>query len=88
MFNNQNLSGKQVWYITAPASVPISAIKNISLQDVQMGKPSVSLNGQDYGFVQDNLEDKGNPKVMLPDGSSSTYRLGKLQQQWSPPFGE
>lgn len=76
-FSNQNLAGKQVWYITAPASVPISAIKKVSLQDVSLGKPSVFLNGQDYGFVENKTEDRGHAKIMIPDKSSSTYRLGK-----------
>src|SRR6516164_3177590 len=48
VFGRSNLAGKQLWYITAPASVPISAVKQVSLQDVQLGKPALSLGGHDY----------------------------------------
>jgi hypothetical protein len=76
MFRNQNLSGKQVWYITAPASVPIGAIKRVSLKDVQLGKPSLSVNGNKYGFVPDKVEEKGSTKVMIPYDNGGSYRLG------------
>ncbi|KAI9745974.1 MAG: hypothetical protein M1818_000655 [Claussenomyces sp. TS43310] len=77
MFHASSISGKQVWYITAPASVPISAIKKVSLEDVKDGKPALSHNGQDYGFVQNEVEDKRFSRIMLPDDLGSSYHLEK-----------
>jgi hypothetical protein len=79
VFSPSNLAGKQLWYITAPASVPISAVKEVSLQNVQVGKPALSLNGREYGFVQGHADEKGCTKIMVPDGNSTGYHLGKIR---------
>ena len=50
-FLTENLTNKQVWHITAPASVDIGSIKPFNIQDVQSGKPVFSKNGVDYGFL-------------------------------------
>jgi hypothetical protein len=78
VFSPSNLAGKQLWYITAPASVPISAVKQVSLRDVQLGRPALSLNGHDYGFVQEQAGNQSNTKVLIPDGESTLYRFGKI----------
>jgi hypothetical protein len=78
VFSSSNLAGKQLWYITAPASVPISSVKEVSLQNVQLGKPALSLNGREYGFVQGHADEKGCAKIMVPDGNSPGYHIGKI----------
>lgn len=77
VFGRSNLAGKQLWYITAPASVPISAVKQVSLQDVQLGKPALSLGGRHYGFVQDQAADSGFTKVLIPEGNRAAYSVGR-----------
>jgi DNA-directed RNA polymerase I subunit RPA34.5 len=77
VFSRTNLAGKQLWYITAPASVPISAVKQVSLQDVQLGKPALSLGGRDYGFVQDQAGDRSFTNVLIPEENSTAYRVGR-----------
>jgi DNA-directed RNA polymerase I subunit RPA34.5 len=77
VFSPSSLAGKQLWYITAPASVPIGVVKQVSLRDVQLGRPALSLNGRDYGFAQEQTGDRGNTKVLIPDGKSTLYRVGK-----------
>jgi hypothetical protein len=76
MFDPANLAGKQVFYITAPATVDISTIKKISLENINKGKPVLSLNDQDYGLVQEALEDKLHAKLLVPDKSKNGYRIG------------
>lgn len=76
LFSPSNLTGRQIWYITAPASVPISAIKKVSLKDAQGGKPALSHNGEEYGFVQNEVEDNRYSRIMLPDEAGSSYHLG------------
>jgi len=77
VFGRSNLAGKQLWYITAPASVPISAVKQVSLQDVQLGKPALSLGDRHYGFVQHQAGDSDFTKVLIPEGNSPAYRVGR-----------
>jgi hypothetical protein len=77
VFSRTNLAGKQLWYITAPASVPISSVKQVSLQDVQLGKPALSLGGRDYGFVQDQAGDRSFTNVLIPEENSTAYRVGR-----------
>jgi hypothetical protein len=77
VFGSSNMTGKQLWYITAPASVPISAVKQVSLENVHQGKSVLSLNGQEYGFVQDQTKDKGYTKIMVPNEKGTMYRIGK-----------
>jgi hypothetical protein len=77
IFSRSNLAGKQLWYITAPASVPISAVKQVSLQNVQLGKPALAFGGREYGFVQDQVGEGGFTKVLIPEGNSDAYRIGE-----------
>jgi hypothetical protein len=80
LFKRSNLEGKQIWYLTAPASVPVSSIQEISLQDAKNGKAILSHNGEDYGFVQDSAEDSMHTKIMVPNSSDDGYRTGKGPQ--------
>jgi hypothetical protein len=50
-FLTEDLTTKQIWHITAPASVNIKDIKPFNIQDVRSGKPVFSKNGIDYGFL-------------------------------------
>lgn len=72
-FGKSKLEGKQIWYFTAPASVPISAIKEMSLLDMKSGEVIYSQKGSDYGFVQDTSKDSINARVMVPC-SNTEYR--------------
>jgi hypothetical protein len=77
VFGRTNLAGKQLWYITAPASVPISAVKQVSLQDVELGKPALSFGGRNYGFVQGQAGERSFTKVLIPEENSTAYRIGR-----------
>lgn len=81
MLKNSNLAGKQIWYFTAPASVPISSLKEMSFSDATKGKPVLSYKDSDYGFV-DSAEDKTYTKIMVPSSSDDSYKYGnKLKGQ-------
>lgn len=73
LFSKSNLSGKEIWYITAPASVPASAITKISIEH---SKGGISHNGKDYAFIQDNGDEKKATKLLIPSGSSQDYSFG------------
>jgi hypothetical protein len=76
LFKEANLEGKQIWYFTAPTSVPVSSIQHMSLQNAKDGKKIFSHSGNDYGFFQDVVEDKTYTKIMVPS-SKDGYRAGK-----------
>lgn len=73
MFAKSNLKGKQIWYFTAPASVPISEIKTMSLQDAKDGNPILKHNEGNYAFLQDSTEDKTYTKIMVPNSAEHGY---------------
>jgi hypothetical protein len=78
-FKKANMSGKQVWYITAPSSVSISSIQTMSLLDIKNGDSVYAQDGIGYGFsqaLQDDLEESSNTVVMVPD-TKDGYRTGK-----------
>lgn len=79
LFNKSNLEGKEIWYITAPASVPIAKVKEMSLQDAKSGRAVFSQDGNDYGFVHDPLDDKTFTKILIPSSSKDGYSIGKSQ---------
>lgn len=69
-FLTQDLSQKQVWHITAPASVNIVDIKPFNIQDVRSGKPVFSKNGIDYGFLTGLHKSE---KLLLATGENVEY---------------
>ncbi|KAK5201776.1 hypothetical protein LTR16_001514 [Cryomyces antarcticus] len=73
-----NLAGKQVWYITAPASVAITAIKDVSLEAVRKGKSVLQHEGIDYGFVMDASGGE-TARLLLPSDSDEKYRATSTQ---------
>ncbi|KAK2628980.1 hypothetical protein QTJ16_002083 [Diplocarpon rosae] len=74
LLESSSLEGKQIWYFTAPASVPISSIKEMSLSDAKDGKAILSYKNNDYGFTKDSIEDKTYTKIMVPSSSDKVYK--------------
>ncbi|KAG4416156.1 hypothetical protein IFR04_010675 [Cadophora malorum] len=73
MLKKSSLEGKQIWYFTAPASVPISSVKTMSLLDAKNGKPILTHEGDDYGFMTDSAEDTTYTRILVP-GSDAGYK--------------
>ncbi|TAQ89876.1 hypothetical protein B7494_g1811 [Chlorociboria aeruginascens] len=74
LFNELGLEGKQIWYITAPASISMTSIEQMSLQSAKEGKKAYSRNGKDYELVQDDAGDKTYTKIMVPAQSNDGYQ--------------
>ena len=77
MFSRSNLVGKQIWHITAPASIPVDMITQVSLESVAKGEAALSYNSTDYGFVVGG-EGGQTPKKLLIMGAGSNYRLAPM----------
>lgn len=74
LFSPNNLASKQVWHITLPAAIPISAIKEISMEKILRGGTAVSHNGAEYGFVSGAKSQQNRAHVLLPNPEHSDYR--------------
>jgi DNA-directed RNA polymerase I subunit RPA34.5 len=64
-------AGKQVWHITAPASVPLASIEKFDLEAVRSGNPVLKYREKEYGF---SAEPNALKHLLLPEGTNSTYK--------------
>ncbi|KAH7369836.1 DNA-directed RNA polymerase I subunit RPA34.5-domain-containing protein [Rhexocercosporidium sp. MPI-PUGE-AT-0058] len=81
MLKKSSLEGKQIWYFTAPASVPISSIKAMSLLDATNGKSVLTHDGNDYGFIKDSVEDTAYTRIMVPSSDAGYKAASKSIDQ-------
>lgn len=89
-----NLQSKQIWHITAPESVPISLVKEISTQNIGNGAPILEYHGAKYGLVPESEAEQASGRaLLLPSIQTNNYRSSRnnviktlhLQQLFSLP---
>ncbi|TLD33814.1 hypothetical protein PspLS_00969 [Pyricularia sp. CBS 133598] len=93
IFKQAKREGKQIWYFTTPASVPVSVVEkmNFPMRNAQTGEPIVSHNGVDYGVdlgatgVPSTYKilvsaKKGNKYEMVDRGIDHTMHLKRITQ--------
>lgn len=70
-----NLHGKQVFHVTAPAFLPFSKIKDISLAKVMQGEPVLTHEGINYGIPAESFNQHGDSAktLLLYDPKTDTY---------------
>jgi hypothetical protein len=61
-----NLDGKQVWHITAPAGVSLKDLSELAMDKAMKGDAILSYKGTDYGFAQTEKSEDGTREVLLP----------------------
>ena len=75
IFSPAYLAGKEIWHITAPASVPISSIKEVSMQGIKARTSVLSHKGADYGLVSESgAEQANNRALLLPSIQTNGYQ--------------
>ena len=76
----QNLAGKQIWHITAPANLSISELERIAMDKATDGKSIYKHGGKDYGFITKDESEEGGRAVLVPrkDG----YKSGTGAVTW------
>ena len=85
LFQPSNLAGKQIWYITTPADVPIS-IDNVDLGKVAEAAPLISHEDKEYTLVNASTSSQSTSSIMLPNTQgygvvrSRVTRVMHLQQ--------
>ena len=77
IFQDAQTQGKQIWYFTAPASVPIEVIQKqpIPLDKIQSGKPFLSHNGDDYTGAFEDQSTVHTIKLLIPSKAGNQYEL-------------
>ena len=79
IFAPKNLVGKQIWHITAPMSVPVTSIKQISTQSLRNGSSILSYEDAEYGLSSESrTEQASNHALILPSTQHNEYRLSRI----------
>lgn len=78
-FNKTNLEGKQVWYFTAPSSLPITVIKEmeIDLAKATAGNPILNHQGDDYGLDLEADVATTQIQLLIPSKGGDKYSTRK-----------
>lgn len=78
IFASSNLDGKEIWHITVPSSVPVTAIKEVSAQSLQSGRPILSHEGAVYGLVPTSEAEANNRALLLPSSPTNDYQPSRI----------
>lgn len=72
--DKESLHGKQIWYITAPASVSLNLIKDVSIHNVTARASILSYKNAEYGLIEDPNGEKGEKLLLIPSPENIGYR--------------
>lgn len=70
----ENLQGKQIWHITAPAGVSLSQLKDIAMDKALAGQSILNYKDTDYGFSTAEKTEEGACEVLVPHKNG--YKAG------------
>ncbi|KAK4445002.1 DNA-directed RNA polymerase I subunit RPA34.5-domain-containing protein [Podospora aff. communis PSN243] len=75
IFRNAKSEGKQLWYFTVPAALPIEVIQEhaIPLEKIRAGAPIVAYDGDDYTASPDSVVDTS-ITVIIPNKAGNKYQ--------------
>ena len=71
MFSPTNLARKEIWHISAPSSVPISSVKELSQQSILSKSPILTYKGSNYGLIPSSSTDGA---LLLPSAEDNDYK--------------
>ncbi len=79
IFRDAKADGKQIWYFTVPASLPIEVVQEqaIPLSRMQASKAVISHNGTDYKSALGEPVDTS-ITVLIPSKAGDKYETCKL----------
>ncbi|CAK7222263.1 hypothetical protein SBRCBS47491_004806 [Sporothrix bragantina] len=77
IFRQAKLEGKQLWYFTVPASVPITVVEKMAIPvaKAEQGKAILSHDGQDYGMSFDDATTSKTIKLLIPNKAGDKYSM-------------
>ncbi|KAI0165145.1 DNA-directed RNA polymerase I subunit RPA34.5-domain-containing protein [Hypoxylon sp. FL1284] len=70
-----NLEGKQVWYFTAPASLPITVLRDmeIDLSKAVTGDALLQHEGDEYGMILESEATNTQMQLLIPSPAGDNY---------------
>lgn len=71
----ENLEGKQIWHITAPAGLSLKELKEIAMGKVMSGEAILDYKGTSYGFSKTDVSEAGEREVLIADKEG--FRAGE-----------
>jgi hypothetical protein len=74
LFKLKNSAEKEIWYISAPASLPITALQEVSLGRFAKQQPIMTHDGAKYALVSDPAA-RDATRVLLPDKGKNGYEV-------------
>lgn len=80
-FEKAQMEGKQIWYITAPASLPVTVVQDLTipLDSAQKGLPVLTHNGDDYRLAFDDPAAASSFRLLIPNKKGHEYSERKQQ---------
>lgn len=74
-FEKAQMEGKQVWYITAPASLPVTVVQDLTIpmDQAQKGLPVLTHNGDDYRLAFDDPSASSSFRLLIPHKKGQKY---------------
>ncbi|KAM3515829.1 hypothetical protein MY11210_000600 [Beauveria gryllotalpidicola] len=74
-----NQQGKQLWYFTLPANVPVSVVENLEfpLDSSQQCGSILRQNGEDYGVSFNSMPPTKSVHILIPSADGSTYESSR-----------
>ena len=74
LLSTDNLEGKEIWYLTAPSSVPISSLEQLSPQNIADGSQVLSHDGKAFGIVSYKAGLKQSHTVLTPQVPTNEFK--------------
>lgn len=80
-FEKAKMEGKQVWYITAPASLPVTVVQDLTIpmDSAHKGLPVLTHNGDDYRLAFDDPSAASSFRLLIPNKKGQEYSERKHQ---------
>ncbi|KAF9701739.1 hypothetical protein EKO04_000581 [Ascochyta lentis] len=75
-----NLKGKQVWHITAPAGLSLKELETIAMDKAMKGESILNHKGTDYGFSTTEKSEDGPREVLVPQKNGYSAVPARISQ--------
>ena len=74
IFSQSNLASKQIWHFALPASIPVSAIKSVSMDSIMRGASAFTYKDTDFAFMSDTSHKQAPMHLLIPNEEGSEYK--------------
>ena len=68
------LAGKEIWEFSVPRGVPLDQIKELTMDDIESGRPVLKHQGVEYCFHYGTKPTDDYIRILMPNERTNTYR--------------